>query len=256
MPYCSRARIAGCSTHARRFRACARRRNTPCGSEAATTTAWDCSMESSSRKITSWLPGRSVTPWRRVGAAADEFRWKSKSKICLNCNRRSRPARTSPCSTNSRCRPCARPLPTTRRRPDPSNWKPPAGSPLRPSATSPQPASTTSPSAASPSTYAPSICPCASSGSPQSSGGAGSLEDPLRLGDPVALGVIDPEALQHVDDLLIFGELGDGLLARQMPDFVDGAHHLAVDGVVQDFLDETAVDLQVVDREVLQIAER
>jgi hypothetical protein len=39
-------------------------------------------------------------------------------------------------------------------------------------------------------------------------------------------------------------------------DLVDRAHHLAVDRVAQDLAHEAAVDLQEVDREVLEIAER
>src|SRR5258707_15367252 len=41
-----------------------------------------------------------------------------------------------------------------------------------------------------------------------------------------------------------------------MPDFIDRTHHLPVDGIVQYLFDEAAVDLQVIDREVLEIAER
>jgi len=64
------------------------------------------------------------------------------------------------------------------------------------------------------------------------------------------------ETSEHVDDLDVFRELGDGLLAGQMTDLVDRAHHLAIDGVVQDLLHEAAVDLQKIHREMLQIAER
>ena len=41
-----------------------------------------------------------------------------------------------------------------------------------------------------------------------------------------------------------------------MTDFIDGTHHLAIDGVVQDLAHEAAVDLEEVDREVLEITER
>src|ERR1700692_2154764 len=90
----------------------------------------------------------------------------------------------------------------------------------------------------------------------QSSSDVRRLQNPLRLRHAVALRVVDAEALQHVDDLLVLGELGNGLLAGQVPDFIDRTHHLAVDGIVQYLLDEAAVDLQVIDREVLEIAER
>src|SRR5581483_4376070 len=47
-----------------------------------------------------------------------------------------------------------------------------------------------------------------------------------------------------------------GALAGQMPDLVDRADHLAVDRIAQDLAHEAAVDLQEIDREVLQVAER
>src|SRR5216684_3975019 len=64
------------------------------------------------------------------------------------------------------------------------------------------------------------------------------LQHPLRLRHAIALRVVDPQALQHVDDLLVLRELGNGLLAGQMPDLVDRTHHLAVDGIVQYLFDE------------------
>src|SRR6266404_5102954 len=81
------------------------------------------------------------------------------------------------------------------------------------------------------------------------------LEYPLRLRHAIALRVVDPERAQHVYDHEIFGESRNGLLARQMTDFVDGPDHLAVDGIVQYLFDEAAVNLQEIHREVLQIAE-
>src|SRR6187551_1907729 len=41
-----------------------------------------------------------------------------------------------------------------------------------------------------------------------------------------------------------------------MPDFIDGTNHLAIDRVVQDLAHEAAVDLEEVDREVLEVTER
>ncbi len=54
---CSTERIAACSTPAKPFRDCAPRKNTRCAWAAATITAWDCSTEFSSRKITLRRPG-------------------------------------------------------------------------------------------------------------------------------------------------------------------------------------------------------
>src|SRR6185436_4852141 len=93
------------------------------------------------------------------------------------------------------------------------------------------------------------ICP------PRNSGDCGALHL-LRLRDSVALRVVDAEAAQDLDDLCILRPLGDGLLAGQVPDLVDRADHLAVDRVVQHAFHEAAGDLQEVDGEILEIAER
>src|SRR6185437_2101807 len=82
------------------------------------------------------------------------------------------------------------------------------------------------------------------------------FEHPLRLRHAVALGEVDAQAGQHLDDLGVLGKLGDGLLAGEVADLIDGADHLPVDRVAQDLAHEAAVDLEVVDREVLQVPER
>src|SRR6185437_9555829 len=281
LPCCSKARIAGCSTPEKPFRVCAPPRNTRCGSAADTIIAWACSTAFSSRKTTSWrrVPSapRSPRHWRARSAPAGKSGWKSRWKTWNNCARPSTRAPTSPCSTISRWPPCARRWQSTPRRTDRSSWRHPAALPRRPSAASPAPGSISSPSAPSPNMCAPSTCPCASNFKPDAgaaakvpcragrrsrrapggfSGAVGGLQHALRLRHAVSLRVVHAQALQHVDDLLILGELGDGLFAGQVPDLVDRAHHLPVDGIVQYLLDEAAVDLQVVDRKVLQVAER
>ena len=82
------------------------------------------------------------------------------------------------------------------------------------------------------------------------------LEYAMRRADAIALCVIDAQATEHVDDLLVLGKLGDGLFAGKVADLINGADHFAVDGVVEDFFDEAAVDLEKVDRKVLEITER
>src|SRR5450432_1879672 len=140
------------------------------------------------------------------------------------------------------------PAPKTR-----SNSKPPAASPRLRFAPSPRPAWILFPWAALPSMCARWICRCASSGAPKltyarvsthaarstqhaarstqhaaESNAVGGLEHTLGLRYAIALGVVDAQALQHVDDFLVFGEFGNGLLAGEMTDFVDRAHHFAV----------------------------
>src|ERR1700724_4340043 len=90
---------------------------------------------------------------------------------------------------------------------------------------------------------------------PGASGDRG-LQHARRLRDAVALRVIDAQTGEHLDDLGVLGKLGDGLLAGEVPDLVDRAHHLAVDRIAQDLAHEAAVDLEVIDREVLEVPER
>src|SRR5215469_5527557 len=81
------------------------------------------------------------------------------------------------------------------------------------------------------------------------------LHHALRLRDAVALRVVDAEAGEHLDDLGVLGKFCDGLLAGEMPDLVDRAHHLAIDWIAQDLAHEAAIDLEVIDREMLEVAE-
>ena len=67
--------------------------------------------------------------------------------------------------------------------------------------------------------------------------------------------VVDAHATKHRDDLLVLRKLGDGLLAGQVADFVNRAHHFAVNGVMQYLFDEAAVNLEKIDREMFEIAE-
>ena len=76
-----------------------------------------------------------------------------------------------------------------------------------------------------------------------------------RLGHAVALRVVHAQAGQLLDDLSVLGKLRDGLLLGVMRDLVDGLHHLAVHRVVQNLTHEAAVDLEEINREMLQVAE-
>ena len=67
--------------------------------------------------------------------------------------------------------------------------------------------------------------------------------------------VIDSDFAQLSDDRVVLGILGDGAHAEDVTDAVDRLDHRQIDAVVLDVLHETAVDLQVIDREVAQVAE-
>jgi len=54
----------------------------------------------------------------------------------------------------------------------------------------------------------------------------------LRTSARSPCGVVDTQALQHVDDFLVLGKLGDGLLAGQVadPSLIERTIILAIDG--------------------------
>ena len=77
--------------------------------------------------------------------------------------------------------------------------------------------------------------------------------DSFRLGNTVTLRVVDAHPPQHRDDLFVLGEFGNRLLAGQVANLVNRTHHFAIDRIMQDFLDETPIDFQEINREVLQV---
>ena len=56
-------------------------------------------------------------------------------------------------------------------------------------------------------------------------------------------------------DVQVLDKLRDGLDAHGVADLVGGLHQGIVDGIVQHFLDEVSVQLQVIDPKVLEIIE-
>src|SRR6476660_767345 len=72
----------------------------------------------------------------------------------------------------------------------------------------------------------------------------------------VTLREIDADLLQSSQHQLAIGELGDGALAHDMADVVDGLDHSTVDRVFGHVLHERAVDLHDGHRHRLEVAER
>ena len=70
-----------------------------------------------------------------------------------------------------------------------------------------------------------------------------------------ALGVVDPGLLEQGDGGLVGDELGDGLLAHALGDGDEGLHHELVGGASRQAADEVAVDLDVVEGQVLEVVE-
>ena len=78
----------------------------------------------------------------------------------------------------------------------------------------------------------------------------------LGFGYTVTLRIVDAHTPEHRNDLFVLRKLGNGLLAGEVPDFINRAYHFAVDRIMQYLLDETTVDLEEVYREVFQVPER
>src|SRR4029077_1733256 len=75
-----------------------------------------------------------------------------------------------------------------------------------------------------------------------------------RSGNPVALGEIDSDIAQCSQNVAVLNELSNSALPHYMADMVDHLYHCAIDRVVQHVFDESAVDLQKIDRKMLQVA--
>src|SRR6478752_3061964 len=75
-------------------------------------------------------------------------------------------------------------------------------------------------------------------------------------GDGEALRVIDADRAQRFERIAVLDRLGDRLFPHVMADAVDRLDHRMVDRVLEHVLDEAAVDLEVIDRKMLEVRER
>ena len=73
--------------------------------------------------------------------------------------------------------------------------------------------------------------------------------------DPVALSVVYAHGLKFGHDRFALDKCGDGLQPHGLPDITDGFYYGVINLVVQQIPDEASVDLDVVDRQVLQVGE-
>src|SRR4051812_1208366 len=82
------------------------------------------------------------------------------------------------------------------------------------------------------------------------------LLERARPPEVVALGVVDTQAGEQVDGLLVADDLGDRLLVEAAGEFDHRLDHQLVGGAVAGVSNELAVDLQEVEWQVLQVVER
>src|ERR1700739_2112947 len=100
---------------------------------------------------------------------------------------------------------------------------------------------------------------CDSSGpgrNPGGGSGRGQVGDRLRGGEMAALGEVDADALELIEHRAALDAFGDGGDTERPPDLADRLHHAVVDRIVVQVADELPVDLQVIDRQRLQVRER
>ena len=88
-----------------------------------------------------------------------------------------------------------------------------------------------------------------------STSGGERLGQRQRPADVEALGVVDALAAQELHELVVADELRHGLLAEALGDVDDRADDELVGAVGEAVGDELAVDLQVVERQVLEVVE-
>ena len=77
----------------------------------------------------------------------------------------------------------------------------------------------------------------------------------FRLAEMVALGEINADRLELVDNSLIFNKFGNGANTQGMANLVDGLDDCAVHGIRVDILDEAAIDFQEIHRQIFEVAE-
>src|SRR3990172_13384128 len=83
-----------------------------------------------------------------------------------------------------------------------------------------------------------------------------SLDHQLRFRNAVSLRVIHAQGPQLVQDLRVLHEFGDRLLTHDVTDLVDGFAQRQMHEIGLQVLDEQAIDLDEIYRDVLQIGER
>ena len=70
------------------------------------------------------------------------------------------------------------------------------------------------------------------------------------------LGEVDADVVDDLEDFFVLDKLGDGFDLHRCRQFVDGVRHGPVDRVGGHVPDDAAVDLEEVDVQVTQVAER
>lgn len=81
-------------------------------------------------------------------------------------------------------------------------------------------------------------------------------ENRIRFADVIALGVIDAVIAQQQDDLGVLDKFGHGLFTKAVCCLYQGFDEQLVIHIGGEIADERAVNLDVLDRELLQIIER
>src|SRR5690606_14297681 len=74
--------------------------------------------------------------------------------------------------------------------------------------------------------------------------------------DTVALDKINADTAQALANAIILDILGDGALAHQVTHLIDRADQRQVGGIIRYITDKAAIDLDVIDRQMLQVAIR
>jgi len=72
----------------------------------------------------------------------------------------------------------------------------------------------------------------------------------------IALGVVHPDFAQHFENGFVLDELRDRDQPHGMADGIDRLHHCPIGRVGGDIAHEGAIDLEVIDRQILEVGKR
>ena len=89
----------------------------------------------------------------------------------------------------------------------------------------------------------------------RAAGGIREHEKQFRLRNGISLSIVNTDFAQQFQLRGVLDKFRDGLHAHQMRHFVDRLDHGAIDRIVHDIVNKSAVDLEIVDRQMLEIRE-
>ena len=89
----------------------------------------------------------------------------------------------------------------------------------------------------------------------RAAGGIREHEKQFHPRNSIPSNIVNADLAQQFQLVEVLNTFRDGLHAHEMRYFVDGLDHGAIDRIVHDIVNKSAVDLEIVDRQMLEIRE-